>query len=84
MQKEANHDNSGDYEHHIKLNSDGTYTWSQHSYGTTGKLDSTVFTVVDGLITHATTPDYDYSITYGPVSDADLAILKAAVDAKNG
>ena len=81
MQKEANHDNSGDYEHHIKLNADGTYTWTQHSYGTTGGLDKTVFTITNGLITEAKTPDYDYTITYGPVSAEDKAILVAAVDA---
>ena len=84
MQKEANHDNSGDYEHHIKLNADGTYTWTQHSYGTKVKLDATQFTILNGYITHATTPDFDYSITFGPVGDADLAILKVAVDAANG
>ena len=81
MQKEAHHDNSGDYEHHIKLNANGTYTWTQHSYGTTGGLDKTVFTFTNKLITEAKTPDYDYTITYGPVSEADKAILIAAVDA---
>jgi len=81
MQKEAHHGNSGDYEHHIKLNADGTYTWTQHSYGTTGGLDKTIFTITNGLITEANTPDYDYTITYGPVSADDMAILVAAVDA---
>jgi len=84
MQKEAHHDNSGDYEHHIKLNADGTYTWTQHSYGTTGGLDKTIFTVSKGLITHAKTSAYDYTINYGPVSAADMAVLVAAVDAQNG
>jgi len=84
MQKEAHHDNSGDYEHHIKLNADGTYTWTQHSYGTTGGLDKTTFTITNGLIAEANTPDYDYTISYGPVSAADMAILVAAVDAQKG
>lgn len=83
MQKEAHHDNSGDYEHHIKLNKDGTYTWTQHSYGNPGQLDETIFTAANGLITHAKTPDFDYTITYGPATAADIAILQAAVDALN-
>lgn len=85
MQKEANHDNSGDYEHHIKRNDDGTYTWTQHVYGEDGgTMAETVFTVLGGLIVSATSEDreYDQSFEYGPVGGADLATLKAAVDAE--
>jgi hypothetical protein len=82
MMEEANHDNSGDYEHHIKQNSDGTYTWTQHSYGTENALEDTIFTVESGLITAAKTPAYDYSFSYGPVSDSDMEIFRAAIDAE--
>jgi hypothetical protein len=80
MQQEANHDNSGDYEHHTKLNSDGTYTWSQASYVTPGTLDDTVYTVTDGIITAAKSDPYDYTFIYGPVSDSDMAIFEKAID----
>jgi len=85
MQKEANHDNSGDYEHHIKRNDDGTYSWTQHVYGEDGgTMAETVFTVLGGLIVSATSEDreYDQTFEYGPVGGADLATLKAAVDAE--
>jgi hypothetical protein len=85
MQKEANHDNSGDYEHHIKRNDDGSYTWTQHVYGEDGGvLADTKFEVLNGLIVGATSEDsqYDESIEYGPVTGADLQALKAAVDAE--
>lgn len=82
MMEEANHDNSGDYEHHIKLNSDGTYTWSQHSYGTDNALEDTIFTVTDGLITAADAPAYNYSFSYGPISDEDMEIFRNAIDAE--
>jgi hypothetical protein len=82
MMEEANHDNSGDYEHHIKLNSDGTYTWTQHSYGTESGLEDTIFTVNSGLITAAVTPAYSYTFSYGPISDADMQTFQAAIDAE--
>jgi len=85
MQKEANHDNSGDYEHHIKRNDDATYSWTQHVYGEDGgTMAETVFTVLGGLIVSATSEDreYDQTFEYGPVGGADLATLKAAVDAE--
>lgn len=79
MMEEANHDNSGDYEHHIKLNSDGTYTWTQKVYGE-DKLQDTIYTVDAGLITAADTAVYDYTFTYGPISDTDMSIFKKAID----
>ena len=85
MQKEANHDNSGDYEHHVKRNDDGTYSWSQHVYREDGgTMAETVFTVLGGLLVAASSEDreYDQTFEYGPVTGADLATLKAAVDAE--
>ena len=79
MMEEANHDNSGDYEHHIKLNADGTYTWTQHVYGE-DKLEDTIYTVESGIITAADTSAYNYTFTYGPLSDADMVIFKKAID----
>jgi hypothetical protein len=85
MQEEANHDNSGDYEHHVKRNDDGTYTWTQHVYSEEGgKLADTTFTVLGGLIVAADEEGlpYDQTFEYGPVGGADLATLKTAVDAE--
>lgn len=83
MQQEANHDNSGDYEHHIKLNSDGTYTWTEHVPGEAeGVMSSNIFSVKDGLIVESKADDsaYDRTIEYGPITGTDLQILKDAVD----
>ena len=80
MMEEANADNAGDYEHHVKLNEDGTYTWSQHSYGTENTLEDTVFTVSDGIITAAKTPAYNYTFQYGKISDSDMQLFKKAID----
>lgn len=83
MQKEANHDNSGDYEHHIKLNTDGTYSWSEHIPGEAeGVLSTNIFTVVDGYIVASKdeNPAYDRTIEYGPITGEDLQVLKDAVD----
>jgi hypothetical protein len=85
MQKEANHDNSGDYEHHIKRNDDGSYTWSQHVYGEDGgTMADTTFTVLNGLLVSSAVEDEQYNQTfvYGPVGGSDLQILKTAVDAE--
>lgn len=85
MQEEANHDNSGDYEHHIKRNDDGTYTWTQHVYSEEGgKLADTIFTVLNGVIVSADSEglQQDQTIEYGPVTGADLQALKDAVDAE--
>jgi hypothetical protein len=85
MQKEANHDNSGDYEHHIKRNDDGSYTWSQHVYGEDGgTMADTKFTVLNGLLVSSTGEDaqYDQTFEYGPVGGSDLQVLKTAVDAE--
>jgi hypothetical protein len=83
MQEEANHDNSGDYEHYIKLNSDGTYTWTEHVPGEAeGVMSSNIFSVKDGLIIESKGDDsaYDRTIEYGPITGTDLRILKDAVD----
>ncbi len=87
MQKEANHDNSGEYEHHVKLNKDGTYTWTQYAYGsgdTNSKenFDTTLFTVEDGIITAADTKAYDYTFQYGAISSADMEVFKKTIDAE--
>ena len=80
MMKEANHDNSGDYEHHVKLNQDGTYTWSQHAYGTDNQFDETTFVVSNGIITAGSTKDYNYTFLYGDISDSDMQVFKKAID----
>ena len=85
MQKEANHDNSGDYEHHIKLNPEGTYSWAEHVPGeAAGVLSTTTFTVKDGLITASKADDskYDRTFEYGHIAGEDLQVLKDAVDAE--
>ena len=85
MQKEANHDNSGDYEHHIKLNTDGTYSWSEHIPGEAeGVLSTNIFTVADGYIVASKdeNPAYDRTFEYGPITGEDLQVLKDAVDAE--
>ena len=85
MQKEAHHDNSGDYEHHIKLNPEGSYSWNQHVPGeAVGVLSTTTFTVKSGLITASKEDDskYDKSFEYGPITGSDLQTLKDAVDAE--
>jgi hypothetical protein len=85
MQEEANHDNSGDYEHHIKLNADGTYSWSEHIPGEAeGVLSTNIFTVEDGYIvaSKSENPAYNRTIEYGPITGDDLQVLKDAVDAE--
>lgn len=85
MQKEANHDNSGEYEHHIKQNSDGTYSWKAHVPGeAVGVLSTTTFTSKEGLITKAIEEDsiYDKTFEYGLVTGDDLQKLQDAVDAE--
>jgi hypothetical protein len=85
MQKEAHHDNSGDYEHHIKLNPEGSYSWNQHVPGeSVGVLSTTTLNVKSGLITASKEDDsrYDKSFEYGPITGSDLQTLKDAVDAE--
>jgi hypothetical protein len=85
MQNEAHHDNSGDYEHHIKLNPEGSYSWNQHVPGeAVGVPSTTTFTVKSGLITASKEDDskYDKSFEYGPITGSDLQTLKDAVDAE--
>lgn len=83
MQEEAHHDNSGDYEHHIKKNSATNYTWTQATYSETGSyLADTIFTVSDGLITKSVSERDSRAMTYGPIPAADMQIFKAAIDAE--
>ena len=85
MQKEAHHDNSGDYEHHIKLNDDGTYTWTEHVPGeAAGVMETDTCTVKDGYITAVKTdnPAYDRTFVYGPITGSDIKMLQDAVDAE--
>jgi hypothetical protein len=85
MQKEAGQDNSGDYEHHIKLNKDGTYSWSEHIPGEAeGVLSTNIFTVQDGYIVSSKdeNPLYDRTFEYGPITGEDLQTLQDAVDAE--
>jgi hypothetical protein len=83
MQEEAHHDNSGDYEHHIKKNSDTSYTWTQATYSEEGSyLADTLFTVSNGLITQSVSDRDSRTMTYGAISDADMQTFKTAIDAE--
>lgn len=83
MQEEAHHDNSGDYEHHIKKNSATNYTWTQATYADEKTvLADTVFDVANGLMVKATSSRDSRTITYGPITTADMQALKDAVDAE--
>jgi hypothetical protein len=85
MMEEANQGNTGDYEHYVKKNADGTFVWTQSSYSETGsKLADTIFEVADGLLVKAIPEDVKNtrSLEYGPVSDEDMQALKDAVDAE--
>lgn len=85
MMEEANHDNTGDYEHYVKKNEDGTFVWTQATYTEEGsKLADTIFEVANGLLVKAT-PDNvknTRALEYGSVSDVDMQALKDAVDAE--
>ena len=85
MMEEANQGNTGDYEHYVKKNADGTFVWTQTTYSETGsKLADTIFEVADGLIVKAIPENVKNtrSLEYGPVSDVDMQALKDAVDAE--
>jgi len=85
MMEEANHDNTGDYEHYVKKNADGSFTWTQSSYREEGPvLADTIYEVTDGFFSKAIPEEVEYtrSFEYGPVSDADMQTLKDAVDAE--
>jgi hypothetical protein len=85
MMEEANQGNTGDYEHYVKKNKDGTFVWTQSTYSETGsKLSDTIFEVADGLLVKAIPEDVKNtrSLEYGPVSDVDMQALKDAVDAE--
>ena len=85
MMEEANQTNSGDYEHYVKKNADGSFVWTQSSYFEEGpRLADTIFEVQDGLIVKATPEDVKNTraLEYGPVSDVDMQALKDAVDAE--
>jgi len=85
MMEEANHDNTGDYEHYVKKNKDGSFVWTQSRYSEEGsKLADTTYEVTDGLFTKSIPEDgiYTRSFEYGPISDADMQIFKDAIDAE--
>jgi len=85
MMEEANHDNTGDYEHYVKKNSDGSFTWTQSSYREEGSvLADTIYEVTDSLFSKAIPEEAEYtrSFEYGPISDADMQIFKDAIDAE--
>lgn len=85
MMEEANQGNTGDYEHYVKKNTDGTFVWTQSSYFEEGpRLTDTIFEVEDGLVIRAIPEDVvnTRALEYGPVSDEDLKALKDAVDAE--
>lgn len=83
MMEEANQGNTGDYEHYVKKNTDGTFVWTQSSYFEEGsRLTDTIFEVADGLLVKATPENVVNvrALEYGPVSDEDMQALKDAVD----
>ncbi len=85
MMEEANQGNTGDFEHYVKKNEDGTFVWTQATYTEEGsKLKDTIFEVANGLLAKATPEDVKNTrgLEYGPVSDVDMQALKAAVDAE--
>lgn len=85
MMEEANHDNTGDYEHYVKKNSDGSFTWTQSRYSEEGpKLAETIYEVTDGVFSKAIPEEVEYtrSFEYGLISDADMQTLIDAVDAE--
>jgi hypothetical protein len=85
MMEEANHDNTGDYEHYVKKNPDGSFTWTQSSYFEEGpRLVDTIYVAKDGLFVESIPEDVKNTraFEYGPISDADMQILKDAVDAE--
>jgi hypothetical protein len=83
MMEEANQGNTGDYEHYVKKNADGTFVWTKSTYFEEGpRLADTIFEVKDGLLVKATPEDAKNTraLEYGPVSDVDMQALKDAVD----
>lgn len=85
MMEEANHDNTGDYEHYVKKNSDGKFTWTQSSYSEEGpKLTDTIYEAANGVFVKATPEDSanTRSFEYGPISEQDMQTFKDAIDAE--
>ena len=83
MMEEANQGNTGDYEHYVKKNADGTFVWTKSTYFEEGsRLADTIFEAKDGLLVKATPEDVKNTrqLEYGPVSDEDMQALKDAVD----
>jgi hypothetical protein len=85
MMEEANKPNEGDYEHYVKKNADGTFTWTDRSYSEDGPaLKDTIYVAEDGLFVKAIPEDVKNtrSFEYGPISEEDMQALRAAVDAE--
>jgi hypothetical protein len=85
MMEESNQDNTGDYEHYVKKNKDGSFIWTQATYTEEGSmLKDTIFEVDNGLLVKAIPEDVKNTrgLEYGPVTDIDMQALKDAVDAE--
>lgn len=80
MMQEAGKENEGDYEHSATLNADGTYTWKQKTFYDGEKMEETIYTVEDSIITGAKTEMYKYEFVYGPLSSADMDLFKKVID----
>lgn len=80
MMEEAGKENAGDYEHSVTLNADGTYTWKQKSFYEGEKMEETLYTVKDGVITAGKTSAYEYTFQYGEIPAADMEVFKKAID----
>jgi hypothetical protein len=85
MMEEANKPNEDDYEHYVKKNSDGSFTWTQSAYSEEGPaLADTIYEVQDGFFVKAIPENVKNTrvLEYGPISDEDMQALKDAVDAE--
>lgn len=80
MMEEAGKKNEGDYEHSVKLNEDGSYTWKQKSFYEGESFEETKYFVENGIITAANTSAYQYEFSYGPVAEADMVVFRKAID----
>jgi hypothetical protein len=85
MMEEANQPNEGDYEHYVKKNADGTFTWTDKNYLEEGPaLKDTIYVAEDGIFVKAIPEDVLNTrvLEYGPLSDDEMQTFKDAVDAE--
>lgn len=80
MMEEAGKKNEGDYQHSVKLNDDGSYTWKQKSFYEGESFEETKYFVENGIITAANTSAYQYEFSYGAVAEADMVVFRKAID----